>query len=136
MRRKIFGVPIIAVLVAVFIPIAIAAAAYTIVTMLGTYTVTEPIGVSPSSWNIGSPGSEFYAGETNITPVTLTNSGTQDIDITMIETITGPSPLELTVTFPKNITVSGGGSAVVNVSVEATQSIVPGEYTISVATSR
>ncbi len=130
MKHRIFGIPILAALiVAVALPL-VAFAAYTIVTLVGVYKVTEPITISPSSWTIGAPGVPFYAGETSTKDVTVTNAASVPIEVDLVETISGPSPAEFTVTFTKKVTVPALGNAVVAVSAKAGKSITPGEYTL------
>ncbi len=136
MNKRIFGIPFLAVLVMVLAIPVIAFAAYAIMTIVGTYNVTEPITISPSSWTVGTPGVPFHAGETSIKDVTVTNAASVPIEIDLVETVTGPSPAEFTVTFTKKVTVPATGSIVVAVTAKASNSTAPGAYTVSIGTTR
>ena len=135
LRKRVLGIPILALVVILMVPLAIAMA-YTIVTIIGTYQVTEPVTVSPSSWTVGAPGNLFYAGETSTKNVTLSNAASVPIEVDLAETITGPTPDKLTVTFTKKLIVPATGTLIATVIIQASKSITPGEYIVSISVVR
>ena len=133
-KRRFLDIPL-GVLLTFLIPLAVVMG-YGIVILVGTYKITEPVTVSPVSWTVGAPGALFYAGETSVKDVTLSNAASVPIEIDMVETITGPTPAELTVTFAKKITVPANDQIMTTVIVKASKSITPGEYTVSISVIR
>lgn len=129
MRKKIFGVPIVVVVIALVIPL-VAFAAYTILILTGEVTVSEAITVTPTSFT-----ASMYPAETVTETLTLTNAGSIAIEVNFTWSIDPVGP-EITVTVPAKVTVPGAGSTTADIKVAASKSAVPGSYSISVGVTR
>ena len=129
MKRKLLGMPLIAIALMVAIPL-VALAAYTIITITGQVTVQEAITVSPATFS-----ANIYPGETFSQTLTLNNASNVNIDVSFISSIT-PVTTEVTLSAPNKITVPSLGSTLTNITITASKSAPPAIYTISLALTR
>ncbi len=129
MKRRIFGIPFLAALIAVAVPL-VAFAAYTILTMTGQVTVQESITVTPTTFT-----ASMYPGESYTQSLTLSNASSVAVDVSFTSSIS-PVTTEVTLTAPNKVTVPATGSATAQVSVVASKSAAPGAYVVSVGVAR
>lgn len=129
LRRRLFGVPL-AMAVLMGLGIGAVLAAYVIITVPGEVTVEEAITVSPTSFT-----ATIYPGESHAEALNLSNASSVSLDVSFTASI-DPATSGVSVSIPNKVTVSGGGSAVANITISASKSAPPGIYVISIDLER
>ncbi|MFH1547676.1 MAG: hypothetical protein ABIC57_04260 [bacterium] len=110
-------------------------AAYTIITITGETTVTEPISVSPSSFTIGGPGDLFYPTDTRTVTITLTNAASNGIEVNFVTQVSPIDP-EIDVAAPAKVTIPAMGNTTADIEITASKSAAPQTFSISVGITR
>lgn len=128
LKRKVFGIPLV-VLLLFAIP-TIALAAYLVITVIGSVTVEESITVAPTSFAVTLKPKEVHSE-----PLTISNSGTADVDVELAMTVLPGVGVVVTLSKDK-VTVPASGSTIVTVTSRAKNDVIPGPYTISTSISR
>ncbi len=133
-RRKLWGLPALPV-VLVLLLATTALAAFLVISISGTLTVTEAISVTPESFT-----ATLYPNETHVETFTVSNAGSVDIDVTPAVTIT-PAGTDITTSFlglsQDTLTVPGSGSATFDLELVVAADADPSvSYTISVDIAR
>lgn len=122
-----------AVLVSLAILLVVAGtayAAYLFLTTSGTLDVSEAIAITPPAFTLTA-----MPGETVSQQFTVSNAASAPLTVSLAETVV-PSPTDVTITLPRNITVPATGSVVVDMVIEVATDAAPGTYTISINWSR
>lgn len=135
--KKILGIPMILVLIAaVLLSGGVAFAAYTVLSGGAEVTVEEPIavaytGCSSGAWASNTWTVSMYAGETAWIEFDVTKAGTATIVVTPHHD--NADVLNITGLWnPINVTLVGAGPQTERLTVTASGSAVPGEYTFNI----
>jgi len=127
MRRKQLWLltPLIALLA-----IGVVYAAYTIINITGEVQVSEAITVSPTSFAVG-----LYPAESVVEVLTISNAGSEAIEVNFVALVTPPNP-ELSVSVPTKVTIPASGSELASITISASKSLEPGLFTVEVGVTR
>lgn len=93
----------------------------------GTVTVTNPLDVSPETYEL-----TLVAGETRTTTITVTNNADVDIPANLVTEIS-PDDEGITVTYDVGATPTFGasGNTIVTITIATDPALIPGTYTLT-----
>lgn len=133
MKRKLFGIPVAVVILAVAIPL-VAFAAYRVLTFQGTITVAESVTTTaPLTWT-----ATLYPGSSDVHSIILQNAGPTPVDVALGASV-APSGQGVSVSLSSatlTIPSTGQKQATFTVTTLASTSVTPGSYTVTATVDR
>ena len=132
LKRKLWGIPVIVLVVVSLMAIAGGAYAYTVLHVTVDVEVQEPITlVGPDTVQVS-----LYPQESRTVTFTLANASGIGMQVDILITVIPDPGSDLTITVPNKVTVPALGQIPFDVVVEAKKSAAPVNYVITVVIDR